>query len=60
MKFHGKEAEYTVYMIDMYGKEFVDELIAISNNAHKWFRPDIEDLIKDFKAQIKEHEARIG
>ena len=59
MKFHGKEAEYTVYMIDMYGKDFVDELITISNSAHKWCRPDVEDLIKDFKAQIKEQEERV-
>jgi len=59
MKFHGKEAEYTLYMVDMYGKEFVDEMIELSNKPHKWYRPDLEDLIKDFKAQIKEQEERV-
>jgi hypothetical protein len=59
MKFHGKEAEYTLYMVDMYGKEFVDEMIELSNKPHKWYRPDLEDLIKDFKAQIKEQEKRV-
>ena len=60
MKFHGAEAKYTTYMIDMYGREFVDELIELSDQPYKWCRPDIEDLIKDFSAQIAEHEKRIS
>ena len=60
MKFHGAEAKYTTYMIDMYGREFVDELIELSDQPYKWCRPDIEDLIKEFSAQIAEHEKRIS
>jgi len=59
MKFHGKESTYTLYMIDTYGREFVDELEEMVNFPHKFYRPDVEDLIKDFKAQIKEQEARV-
>jgi len=34
-------------------------MIELSNKPHKWYRPDLEDLIKDFKAQIKEQEKRV-
>jgi len=60
MKFHGKEAEYTLYMIDRYGKELVDELIEESNNPKKWYRPELEDLIDQFKEEIKEQEKRLN
>lgn len=60
MKYHNKEAVYTIYMQEMYGSEFVQEMIDTQGDIVKLSRFDLEDLIKDFSAQIKEHKARIG
>ncbi len=58
---HGSAAqEYTLHMIDFYGRDFVDELIAESKKPKKWYRPELEDLIKEFKARIKQEEERLG
>ena len=60
MKFHNKEAVYTLFMEDKYGREFVDELIYKSKQAHKWNRCEVEDLIAEFKKEIKFHEDRVA
>ena len=60
MKYGDKEKVYLRYMEDTYGKEFVQELEAMKHKPFKWNRFDIEEKAKDFKAQIKEHEARIN
>lgn len=59
MKFHNKEAVYTLFMIETYGRDFVDELLATKGKPHKWYKPEVEDLLKDFNEQIKEHELRV-
>lgn len=60
MKFHNKEAVYTIYMQEMYGKDFVQNMLDTQNEIVKLSRVDLEDLIKDFKEQIKFHKDRIG
>lgn len=60
MKYHGKEAVYTLYMIDMYGKPFVEGLIEKSQEKHKWCRADLMDEIADLRARIKVEEARVS
>jgi len=60
MKYHDAEKQYTLHLIDTYGREIVDELISLKGQVHKWYRPDLEDQIQEFKAQIKIQEQRIG
>jgi hypothetical protein len=55
----GANNEYSLYMIDMYGREFVDELIATQNDGCEMKRPDIEAVIVDLKSQIKELEQQL-
>lgn len=56
MKYGDAEKHYTLYMIDMYGRDFVEELLATKGKPHKWYRPELEDLIKELKERIKEAE----
>ena len=55
----GAPIEYTLYMQDMYGKEFVEELLVLKHQTKKWVRGELEDLIKHFKERIKEEEKRV-
>ena len=45
----GNLAEYTIRMIDTYGREAVDGLWARKNEVHKWNIPELEELIESFK-----------
>lgn len=60
MKFGNAEAAYTAYMIDMYGREFVDDMLATRSDPRKFTRAEVADIAADFKAQIKEHEGRVA
>ena len=56
---HGKAAQqYTLRMIDHYGREFVDMLLH-QNKVTKYSEYDLQVMLDDFKKQIKEHEKRI-
>lgn len=56
----GHEAGYAAYMVEMYGKEFIEELHQKSREVKKWCRCELEDLIKDYKLQIKQQKERLG
>ena len=57
---HGDAAHrYTLYMVDMYGRAEVDEMLRAKHKPFKWFRPDVEDMIKELKEQVKELEAKL-
>jgi len=57
---HGDAAHrYTLYMVDMYGRAEVDEMLRTKHKPFKWFRPDVEDMIKELKEQVKELEAKL-
>lgn len=57
---HGAASQaYTLHMIDMFGKDHVAHMIATKNQVHKLYKADYEDMIKDFRAQIKEQEKRL-
>ena len=45
---------YTTYMIDFYGRGFVDELQVMKNTPKKYTREEVAELKKSFRAQIKE------
>lgn len=56
MKFGSAAQQYTLAMVDYYGREFVDELIASKDKIRKHTRTELEDLIKELKSQVKELE----
>ena len=60
MKSGGSAAQaYTLYMIDMYGKEFVEELISTKSQVVKRTAADYRDLLAELKQRIKIEEDRI-
>ena len=52
--------EYTNYMTDTYGREFVDELLIIKNTTKKYARDEIAQVSAEFKERIKYHEGRLA
>lgn len=59
MKYGSASQNYTMWMIDYYGKDVVDEMLATAKNVKKLYKADYEEMLKDFKEQIKFHEARV-
>ena len=59
MRYGNAETAYTLYMIDMYGREAV-EVMMVRNQVKKYSRVDLEMMIDDYKEQIKFHEKRVG
>jgi len=53
---HKIHEEYTMFMIDYYGKDFVDEMIATKREVMKYDRQELLDIQKDLKQKIKELE----
>lgn len=51
---------YTLFMLDMYGKEFIAELKELANSNFRWVRRDIEQLHKEIKEQIAYQKQRLG
>jgi hypothetical protein len=57
---HGSAAQaYTIHMIDLYGKDWVEHMLATKNSVHKIYKADYEDMISEYKAQIKIHQERL-
>lgn len=58
---HGTSAQqYTIYMQETYGEDFVKHLLENSTTVKKWNRIEVEELLQDIKEQIKHHEKRIS
>lgn len=53
----GMPNEYTLYMIDMYGRDFVDELLVLKHQSKKYYKAEILEIISEFKLRIKELES---
>jgi len=62
MKYGDAEKHYTLYMQDMYGRDFVENLLAEkrAKRAHKWNRCELDDMLVEINKQIKEHQNRVG
>ena len=60
MRYGNAESLYTLWMIDTYGREFVDEMHATTRKLKKMYKADYEDFLKETKEAIKQHEKRIG
>lgn len=59
MRFGSATQAYTLYMIDTYGRELVDEMTS-QNKIVRYDRVDLELMIEEMKIEIKEQLERIG
>jgi hypothetical protein len=59
MKFGNKEADYTLFMIDTFGREFVDYMKSMEKTVIKRSTQDYEDFIKAANIEINKHRKRI-
>ena len=60
MKFGTAAHSYTLWMVDYYGRDFVDHMIATKKDVHKLYAANYRDMIEDFNQQILGHERRLG
>lgn len=51
---------YTMWMIDKYGREFVDDMLATQSNGHRYTKQEIRELQEELKEAIKKQEIRLG
>ena len=60
MKFRTETRErYSKYMREMYGDDFCDQMLIDSKKPVKFARSDVEEWIREAKAQIKELEKKL-
>ena len=57
---NGNMDAYALYMLDMYGREFLDELNQLKHSVRKYTTAELKEIQADLRQQIKEQEARIG
>ena len=50
---------YSKYMRSMYGDDFCDQMLLDSRKPIKYFRPDLEDMVKDLRKKNKELESEL-
>ena len=55
----GNYQAYTLAMIDLYGRERVEEMLETKGQTKKYYRTDILEIIEDFKARLKEAESKL-
>lgn len=60
MRYGDAAQRYTVYMIDMYGREEIDNMLATRHEAVNFKREELEEMIAEYKQQIDTHKKRIG
>ena len=60
MKFGTAANEYTKWMIDYYGRDFVDEMEALKREPVKYYKKDYIEMTKEWNELIKFHLERIG
>jgi hypothetical protein len=60
MRYGTAAQQYTLYMVDTYGRDFVDEMEAKKGNMVKYYKKDYEEMTKIWNEQIREHLSRIG
>jgi len=60
MKHGSAEAQYTIWMLDWYGKDAVEYMLATKKDPVKYYAADYREMIEDWGQQIMAHERRIG
>ena len=57
---HGIAAHnYTMFMIETYGKAYVDRMLADANKPHKLYAADYREMIRGFNAEIKKLKSKM-
>jgi len=59
MRYGSAAQQYTLWMEDMYGRDFVEEMISTKSDPIKLYKADYEELLEEFNEQIKHHENRL-
>ena len=52
----GNMIQYTLFMTDTYGREFVDELQKLKHESRKFYKAEVEEIKKDLRCKIQELE----
>lgn len=60
MKTNDRSCEYTLWMIDQYGREFVDHMLSKQRVVIKRSTADYDEFIEKAKAEIALHKKRIS
>lgn len=60
MKYGSAAQSYTIWMEEYYGREFVELMIRDQKKVRKIYAQDYRDMLKEWSAEIKFHEKRIG
>jgi len=55
----GNYPAYTLAMIDLYGRDTVEEMLATKGETKKYYRPEILEIIADLKQRLKDSEAQL-
>lgn len=50
----GAYHDYTLYMLDKYGREKVEEFLSLRRQVKKYTRSDLEELIESYKQKLSE------
>lgn len=57
---NGNYIEYTLYMLDSYGREFVDQLKSKSINGEKISTPQLKEMIDHYTQEVKRLKSEKG
>ncbi len=60
MRYGNAESIYTLWMIDNYGRSFVDHMHATAKNTKKMYKADYDEFLSETNKLIKYHKDRIG
>ena len=60
MKYGTAANQYTLWMVDKYGREFVNSLELLKRTQIKYYKKDYEEMTKAWNEEIKTHLKRIG
>lgn len=60
MKYGTATHSYMAWMIDYYGRDFVDMMLASKHEPVKFYKRDYEEMTKEWNEQIRFHLQRIG
>lgn len=52
----GNMIQYTLFMTDTYGREFIEELQRLKHKSRKYYKPEVEEIKKDLRSKISELE----
>ena len=60
MKYGSAAQQYTLWMEDMYGRDFVQEMLSKKSTPVKRYKADYEEILPEFLKLIEYHEKRIA